>query len=81
MVLARELKNFAATPREDISKDRARDIAESPTVAGAGFINFRLTDSFLAREAAAIAKDERLGRHRPLHGTDHHRFQFAVTPN
>jgi arginyl-tRNA synthetase len=62
MVLARELKTSPRRLAEDISKEiDARDIAESPTVAGAGFINFRLTDSFLAREAAAIAKDERLG--------------------
>ena len=62
MVLARELKTSPRRLAEDISKEiDARDIAESPTVAGAGFINFRLTDSFLAREAAAIAGDERLG--------------------
>jgi arginyl-tRNA synthetase len=38
-----------------------RDISESPDVAGAGFINFRLTADFLARDVAAVFKDRRLG--------------------
>jgi arginyl-tRNA synthetase len=36
-------------------------LAEKPTVAGPGFINFRLSDDFLMRQATAVAQDERLG--------------------
>lgn len=37
------------------------DICEPPSVAGAGFINFRLRPEFVARQIAAAAADERLG--------------------
>jgi arginyl-tRNA synthetase len=37
------------------------DVCEPPTVAGAGFINFQLKPSFVARQIAAAAADERLG--------------------
>ncbi len=36
-------------------------ICEPPTVAGAGFINFRLKPEFVARQLAGIANDGRLG--------------------
>ena len=36
-------------------------VCEPPTVAGAGFINFRLKPSFVAQQAAAAITDERLG--------------------
>jgi arginyl-tRNA synthetase len=38
-----------------------RDLCDSPEVAGAGFINFRLTDEFVARSVGAIFRDDRLG--------------------
>ena len=37
------------------------DICESPEVAGAGFLNFRLTSGFLARALPALFEDNRLG--------------------
>ncbi len=44
------------------------DISAPPEIAGAGFINFRLTPEFLARKLAALAADpERLGLGRPEH--------------
>ena len=37
------------------------DLCEPPTVAGAGFINFRLRADAIARKAGEILRDERLG--------------------
>lgn len=37
------------------------ELLEKPEVAGPGFINLRLRDSWLARRVRAIARDERLG--------------------
>lgn len=37
------------------------EICEPPTVAGAGFINFRLRPEFVAQQVSAAAADERLG--------------------
>ncbi len=62
MVLAKEKKT---NPRElanailenlDLS-----GLASSAEVAGAGFINFRLDDSFIANAISALATDDRLG--------------------
>ena len=52
----RETEDFAAAPRgRDLHRDRtSATLRNCRTVAEPGFINFRLTDSFLAREAAAI---------------------------
>src|SRR5438105_15200631 len=36
-------------------------VADSPTVAGAGFINFKLQNDAIAKNAAEILADERLG--------------------
>ncbi|MGD0651933.1 MAG: arginine--tRNA ligase [Verrucomicrobiia bacterium] len=36
-------------------------VCEPPTVAGTGFINFRLKPSFVAEQVKAAARDERLG--------------------
>jgi arginyl-tRNA synthetase len=47
--------------RRIVSDLDVHDISESPEVAGAGFINFRLTADFLARGVAAVFKDRRLG--------------------
>jgi arginyl-tRNA synthetase len=62
MVLA---KNRRAAPKEvaeQIIRDlNVEDISEPPEIAGAGFINFRLTHRFLTRGVAAIYRDERLG--------------------
>jgi len=37
------------------------DFAEKPSVAGAGFINFRLRPETIARQGTALLQDERLG--------------------
>jgi len=36
-------------------------LAETPEIAGAGFINFRLLPEFLSRQAGLLATDDRLG--------------------
>ena len=38
-----------------------RDLSDPPEVAGAGFINFRLTNEFVGRSVSAIFRDARLG--------------------
>src|SRR6266480_2678526 len=37
------------------------DLCETPTVAGAGFINFTLRADAVARQAGEVLRDERLG--------------------
>src|SRR6185503_19155266 len=37
------------------------DLAEKPTVAGAGFINFKLRADAIARKAVGMLADDRLG--------------------
>ena len=62
MALAKRLgQNPRALAEKVIAELRLSDISDPPTVAGAGFINFRLTSSFVARQITAAAKDERLG--------------------
>jgi len=62
MVLAKQRK---ANPRqiagEIIAQLDVSGIAETPEIAGAGFINFRLRSDFLSQSVAAVVKDERLG--------------------
>lgn len=62
MVLAKEKKN---NPRqlaaEILAKLDVSGLAETPEVAGAGFLNFRLVDSFLANAVSQLAADPRLG--------------------
>ena len=47
--------------RQIVRELDVHDISEPPEVEGAGFINFRLTNGFLARGVAALFGDERLG--------------------
>jgi arginyl-tRNA synthetase len=58
-------KQRGENPRSLAEKVVARlkldDICEPPTVAGAGFINFRLKPDFVAQQVTAAARDERLG--------------------
>jgi arginyl-tRNA synthetase len=44
-----------------IAQLQLTDICEPPTVAGAGFINFRLKPEFVAQQITAGARDDRLG--------------------
>src|SRR5260370_20103525 len=51
-------RNVAATILEHLS---AADLCESPTVAGAGFINFTLLPDAVANKTAELFANERLG--------------------
>ena len=62
MVLAKIDKTAPRNFAEQILRNLdVQDICEPPEVAGAGFINFRLTTRFLALGVAAIFRDSRLG--------------------
>jgi arginyl-tRNA synthetase len=58
-------KQLGKPPREIAeavkSQLRIDDLCELPEVAGPGFINLRLKDTFLAEQVAKIAGDDRLG--------------------
>ncbi|MEN9470013.1 MAG: Arginine--tRNA ligase [Verrucomicrobiota bacterium] len=62
MVLAKEKKTNPRQLATDIlAKLDVAGLAASPEIAGAGFINFRLEDSFIATAVSALAADPRLG--------------------
>jgi arginyl-tRNA synthetase len=62
MVLAKKLRTGPRGLAEEICRNLdVRDLAEPPEVGGAGFINFRLTNEFVARSVGAIFRDARLG--------------------
>ncbi|MDD5200228.1 MAG: arginine--tRNA ligase, partial [Terrimicrobiaceae bacterium] len=62
MVLAkRDKKNPRDLGRAIAEKIDVAGIAGPPTLAGAGFINFRLTDEFLSEAASAALADDRCG--------------------
>jgi arginyl-tRNA synthetase len=62
MALAKQRKeNPRALAEKVIAQLDVADICEPPTVAGAGFINFRLKPDFVAQQITGAARDERLG--------------------
>jgi arginyl-tRNA synthetase len=62
MVLAKEKKTNPRQLATDIlAKLDVTGLAASPEIAGAGFINFRLEDSFIASAISSLATDPRLG--------------------
>ncbi len=62
MVLAKQRKtNPRQVAAEIITHLQVEDISETPEIAGAGFINFRLKTDFIARQATALGSDSRLG--------------------
>lgn len=62
MVLAkRERKNPRELGAAIAEKIDVSGIAEPPTLAGAGFLNFRLTNEFLDRAGSELLGDERCG--------------------
>ena len=62
MAIAKRLgQNPRALAETVIAELHLSDVSEPPTVAGAGFLNFRLAPSFVAQRIAAAANDERLG--------------------
>ena len=62
MAVAKQRKeNPRALADKVIAQLQLANVCEPPTVAGAGFINFRLKPSFVAQQVAGAAADERLG--------------------
>jgi arginyl-tRNA synthetase len=62
MAVAKRLKqNPRALAEKVIAKLDVAAVSETPTVAGAGFINFRLRPAFVAGQMAAMNADTRLG--------------------
>ena len=62
MVLAKEKKSNPRQLATDIlQKLDVSSLATAPEIAGAGFINFRLEDSFIASAISSLATDPRLG--------------------
>ena len=62
MAVAKRLKqNPRALADKVIAQLQVSEVSEPPTVAGAGFINFRLKPAFVTDQIAAAVKDDRLG--------------------
>ncbi|MEI6417318.1 MAG: arginine--tRNA ligase, partial [Verrucomicrobiota bacterium] len=62
MVFAKqEKKNPRLVAAELIEKIDVADLAATPEIAGPGFINFRLTTSFLEQRVTALLQDPRCG--------------------
>ncbi len=62
MVLAkRERRNPRELAAQLAATIDVSGLADTPTLAGPGFLNFRLTDAFLGEATATIAADPRLG--------------------
>jgi arginyl-tRNA synthetase len=62
MAVAKKLgQNPRALADKVIAHLQVAEVSEPPTVAGAGFINFRLKPSFVIGQITAATKDERLG--------------------
>ena len=62
MVFAKqEKKNPRLVAAELIEKIDVADLAATPEIAGPGFINFRLTTSFLEQRVTALLQDPRYG--------------------
>ena len=62
MAVAKQRKeNPRALDEKVIAQLQLADICEPPSIAGAGFINFRLKPSFVAQQVGVAATDERLG--------------------
>lgn len=60
--LAKPLKQSPRAIAEQLlAKLEVSDLCETPTIAGPGFINFKLTTSFLEKAIQTIYSDERLG--------------------
>src|SRR5580658_1915509 len=54
-------ENPRALAEKVVAQLQLSDVCEPPTIAGAGFINFKLKPSFVTGQITAAAKDERLG--------------------
>lgn len=66
MILAKQRKtNPRVLAQEIIAKLDVADLAETPEIAGAGFINFRLKPDWIAARMSALIADPRLGVPQP----------------
>src|SRR5437868_7045161 len=54
-------KQAREVAQEIVSRLDVSDVCDPPLVAGPGFINLRLKNEWLARQAQALGRDERLG--------------------
>ncbi|MGI8890458.1 MAG: arginine--tRNA ligase [Chthoniobacterales bacterium] len=80
LVLAKQLgENPRNLAQKIIEYLKVADWSEEPTVAGAGFINFRLKASALSRQIAQLLQDDRLGV--PLANTPHRIVIDFGSPN
>jgi arginyl-tRNA synthetase len=62
MILAKQQRaNPRQVAQQIVEKLDVAGICQPPEIAGAGFINFRLTPEFLSARLAALYSDERLG--------------------
>lgn len=62
MPLAKKLgKNPRDLAAEIVSQVKLEDLCETPEIAGPGFINLRLKDSWLAQQVTEAIQDERIG--------------------
>src|SRR3954471_21227497 len=62
MTSAKRLKqNPRALAGQIVQALQVSDLGPAPEIAGPGFINFRLGTEFVARQVAAMARDDRLG--------------------
>ncbi len=62
MVLAKETRrNPRELANEILAALDVADFADIPTIAGAGFVNFRLSDVFISKHVTSLAADPRLG--------------------
>jgi arginyl-tRNA synthetase len=62
MAVAKQRReNPRALAEKVIAQLQLADVCEPPSVAGAGFINFRLKPAFVTDQIAAAVKDDRLG--------------------
>lgn len=62
MVLARSQKtNPRQLAQRILDALEVSDLCEEPSIAGAGFLNFRLRNDALAQHARTLSKDQRLG--------------------
>ena len=62
MVIAKqEKKNPREVAQQLVNKLEVEDLASTPEIAGPGFINFRLKNSFLEQRVTALLEDRRSG--------------------
>jgi arginyl-tRNA synthetase len=62
LILAKQLgKNPRELAAKIVTTLKVEEWSETPTIAGAGFVNFKLSPEAIARQAVQLLRDERLG--------------------